>query len=128
MTEQLIGLALLALSALDIGASVAVVRLHAAALSRAPSATGLLSRHVVVVASGNIGKVAGIGLALLDLINFVESPLLLWLGLVAAGELLTLAALIIVARGQYARVRRSGARVRIRPDPGPARHRRGRQE
>lgn len=117
MINQLIGVALLALSALDIGASIAVVRLHAAVLRRGPTGSGLLSWHVVTVSSGNIGKVTGVSLALLDLLNVVESPLLLWLALVAAGEILTLAALVIIGRSQYARVRREDARIRVTPDP-----------
>lgn len=124
MIESLIGIALLAMSALDIGASIAVVRLHAAVLRRGPAGSGLLSWHVVTVASGNIGKVAGISLALLDLLDVVESSLLLWLGLLAIGEILTLAALVIIGRGQYARVRREDARIRVTPDPDRgARHR-----
>lgn len=124
MTTALLGLALLALSTLDIGASIAVVRLHAAVLRRGPAGSGLLSWHVVTVASGNIAKVSGISLALLDMLDIVESPLLLWLALVAAGELLTLAALVIIGWGQYARVRREDARIRVTPDPDPpARHR-----
>lgn len=124
MIESLIGIALLAMSALDIGASIAVVRLHAAVLRRGPAGSGLLSWHVVTVASGNIGKVTGISLALLDLLDVVESSLLLWLGLLAVGEILTLAALVIIGRGQYARVRREDARIRVTPDPDRgARHR-----
>lgn len=124
MIESLIGIALLAMSALDIGASVAVVRLHVAVLRRGPTGSGLLSWHVVTVASGNIGKVTGISLALLDLLDVVESSLLLWLGLLAIGEILTLAALVIIGRGQYARVRREDARIRVTPDPDRgARHR-----
>lgn len=129
MTTALIGIALLALSALDIGASIAVVRLHAAVLRRGPTGSGLLSWHVVTVASGNIAKVAGISLALLDLLNIVESPLLVWLALVAAGELLTMAALVIIGLSQYARVRREDARIRVTPDPDPpAKHRLRRAE
>lgn len=112
----ILAIGILALGSLDIATSLGVIRLHAVALRRAPSGSGLVSWHVVTIASGNISKVSGLTLAMLDLLNVVESSLIVWLILIALGEVLTLAALVIIGLGQRARVRRVDARIRVTPD------------
>lgn len=100
-----------ALACLVVGAILAVIRLHAKALRRAPSDTGLVSRHVVTISVAHACFVVGTALGTYDQIGL---PSMNWrLYLYILGSILTLAALVIIGRGQRRRVRRSPVRTRV---------------
>lgn len=122
-----LGFAVIVLGCLVVGAVLAVIRLHATALRRAPSGSGIVSWHVVTISLAHLSFVVGTALGVLDVLGILETPLEVRLGLYAGGSVLTLAALIIIGSGQRLRVRGPNAHAHS-PTTGrhPTSHRRRR--
>lgn len=114
MWIKLVALVILAVGCLDVGASIAVVKLHARAISKS-GGPGLISRHVVGVASGHSLLVIAIMLAMLDLLRIIDLPLLSYLIPAGLGMLITFAAVLIIGSVQRSRTRRASAREAMTP-------------